>query len=133
MPLRYAIILGLAALLYAVVTPAQTLTCKSHEVCLSWTAPTHNVDSTVIATDQKPVKYRVYRKVTDGFTRLAETAGLELKLVTEPRGEQCYAVTAVDAKNAESDYSGVACTTVRFPGPTDGTIEAPSDGAIETP
>lgn len=130
MPVRYAIILGLASLLYAVVSHGQALTCTASQVCLSWSATTGNTDGSLLSTAQKPITYLVYRQGSP--TSIAQTQGLAIKLVSEPRGEQCYALQAVDALSVGSALTGYVCTIVRFPGPSDGVIEKPTDGSIES-
>jgi hypothetical protein len=139
MPVRIAVIAALALVLFSVVTHAEEMTCTSSQVCLSWQPPLYNepteedgptaIYGSLIGDDQKPLKYNVYRKGT--FGPIAETQGHAIKFVNEPRGEQCYAVQTVDVKGAMSVLTEYVCKTVRFPGPSDGAIDAPTDGGIE--
>lgn len=119
------------ALLAVASAGAQELQCNSSQACLAWTAPTAYTDGSAIAAGTL-VQYRAWRADEAGTLQpvSALVAGTELKLTAQPRGSQCYAVTAVVA-GVESAPSGLACKVIRFPGPTDGAIEAPTDGAIE--
>lgn len=105
--------------------------CPGHVVCIEWRASTGWSDGTPFAAGTVPL-YKVYRRAKDGgpVTMVLSTTALEATLTNEPRGSQCYVVTAtVDGK--ESLYSNEGCKLVRIAAPTDGSIEAPSEGAIE--
>lgn len=132
--MRY--ILGAAALLCSSLAYGQQLTCKSSEACLSWQPPTRYepaCDSCIaepIAAGTV-ITYRIYRRTNGILTALANTTtGTAIKLINQPRGEQCYAVTAIIG-GTESRLSNMGCKQIRFPGPTDGGIERPTDGGIE--
>jgi hypothetical protein len=126
--MRY--IVAAAALLCSSLAYGQQLTCKSSEACLSWTPPTRYSDGTNIAPGTA-ITYRIYRQTNGIMTALPNTtAGTAIKLLNQPRGEQCYAVTAIIG-GSESVLSNMGCKQIRFPGPTDGGIERPTDGGIE--
>lgn len=126
--MRY--IIAAAALLCSSHVYGQTLTCKSSEACLSWNPPAQYTDGTAIAPGTA-ITYRIYRRTNGIMTALPNTtAGTAMKLINQPRGEQCYAVTAIIGGN-ESALSGIGCKMIRFSGPTDGGIERPTDGGIE--
>lgn len=130
--MRYFIAPAAALLCYslALLAYGQQLTCKSSEACLSWTPPTHYTDGTAIPANAA-MTYRIYRRTNTIMTALPNTtAGTSIKLINQPRGEQCYAVTAIIG-GSESVLSNIGCKMIRFPGPTDGGIERPTDGGIE--
>jgi len=109
---------------------SQTMTCRSSEACISWRAPTQYIDGTSIAQGTA-ITYRIYRRTNGIMTALPNTtAGLAMKLIDQPRGEQCYAVSAIIG-GTESALSAIGCKMIRFSGPTDGRIERPTDGSIE--
>lgn len=95
----------------------------STDACLSWSAPTQYTDGTPVT---KPVSYRVYR---DGVLA-ATTTQLFHEFKNEASGQRCYYVTAV-VESVESLPSGTGCKLVRPAAPTDGGIEAPTDGSFE--
>jgi hypothetical protein len=69
---------------------------------------------------------------------LTTTTGLDATIRGLPAGQHCFAVfakvTPVDVGASDtSALSNVACKTLRFPGPTDGSIVGPTDGSIEQP
>jgi hypothetical protein len=113
--------------------PTPQTPCPSDRVCISWQGPADNSDGSRFESVQLPLTYRIWRRSATGqWQRLTySTQGLSIGLVGEPRGLQCYAVTAIDALGRESGMSCYSCKTVRFPGPSDGRIERPSDGRLE--
>ena len=129
--MRYFIPVAAALLCSSLaLVQAQQLTCKSSEACLSWGRPLQYIDGTAIPATVE-ITYRVYRRTNGIMTALANTTtGTAIKLINQPRGEQCYAVTAIIGGN-ESALSNMSCKFIRFPGPTDGSIERPTDGGIE--
>lgn len=138
--MRY--IIGAAALLCSSAAFGQQLTCKSSEVCLSWTPPTHferpctdNANplcARIAIPSDAVITYRIYRLTNGIMTGLSNTTtGTGIKLLNQPRGNQCYSVSAT-VNGVESVLaSPMKCKMVRFPGPTDGGIERPTDGGIE--
>lgn len=99
--------------------------------CIEWVPPVANTDTTAIAADQKPLVFTVWRRTGSQYVSLVSTQNLFVRIGKQPLGQQCYAVTVTDAKGKSSDLSCFACKTIRFPGPTDGSIDAPTDGSIE--
>lgn len=124
-----------AALLFSSLAYGQQ-TCKSSEACLSWQPPTRYEPECDTCTAQPiaagtVITYRIYRRTNGIMTALSNTTtGTQIKLINQPRGEQCYAVTAIIG-GTESRLSNMGCKMVRFSGPTDGGIERPTDGGIE--
>jgi hypothetical protein len=108
--------------------------CPSDRLCLNWDAVVTNEDGSPFTAAQLPLSYRIWRLIPGPqFLRLPySTAGLSIGIVGEPRGLQCYAVQAVDKLGRESGLSCYSCKTIRFPGPSDGRIERPTDGGIES-
>ena len=122
-------VLFATALLIGGSASAQT-SCPSNDVCFTIGAVTTYVGGTPIPAT-KVVSYRIYRETSPGtFVSALTTLSLTPVLVNEPRGLQCYVATAI-VDNVESARTSKVCKTVRLPAPTDGKIEAPSDGAIE--
>lgn len=115
--------------------PANQTPCPSDRVCLSFTAPAGNTDGSLLSAAQKPLTFHVWRRAATGsWVRLAyNTRATSITLAGEPRGLQCWAFTAMAASGDESALSCYACKTIRFPGPSDGRIERPTDGGIESP
>lgn len=112
--------------------PPTGATCFSDRVCITWTAPTGNTDGTLLRQDQRPLTYRIWRRDAGTWRPLAyTTSATTITLAGEPRGLQCYAVEVIDARGSTSELSCFACKTVRFPGPSDGRLERPTDGSIE--
>lgn len=104
--------------------------CPANVACINWTAVTQNTDNTAVSG---PIRYRVHRQNGAQWIQLTEVSQVGVTLTGLPLGEQCFAVTAVDALDRESDRSNVSCKTLKVPAPTDGSIEAPTDGSIEYP
>lgn len=111
---------------------------------LSWTAPTQWAGTKSTDNPQGgdtitvPITYNIYgsKRGVQTVPKLASTTALAARLLNQPIGDNCYFVTAV-AKDStgvarESEPSATACKQITFPGPTDGKIEGPSDGAIES-
>lgn len=118
------IFVGLVALLLSLGAGA---VCPATDACIEWQPVVQYTDDTNIPAD-KIVTYKVYRS----GTAIGSTTTVGIQLVKEPRGQQCYFMTAV-VDNVESDPSNTVCKTIRSSAPTDGAIEAPSDGGIELP
>lgn len=122
--------LGVAALAtFQALTPS----CPATAACLSWTAPTQYTDGSAIPAG-KVITYTVYRGVAANAVneRIGTTTALNMVVNNNRRTTetQFFNVTAsVDA--VESERSGTASKLVRAPGPTEGRIEGPTDGAIE--
>lgn len=126
--LRY--IVATVALLFSSLAHGQ-LACKSSEACLSWKPPTRYENGTAIPAGTA-ITYRVYRLTNGIMTALPNTtAGIGIKLLNQPRGQQCYAVTAIIGGSESTLSTPLGCKFIRFPGPTDGSIERPTDGGIE--
>ncbi len=112
----------------------------SNKACLQWVASSGWNDGTPFAAGTV-VTYRVYQvdKVTGGLQQLlGTTQALQLQPTGLSLGEKCFAVVTVVSPtptgfNSTSSPSNTACKTLRFPGPTEGSIAAPSDGSIEQP
>lgn len=100
------------------------------DVCFVVERPTKNTDGTTLPASTSLI-YKVYRGES-GKPKvfIAQSAALTFCIPKQPAGIQCYELTAVDA-TGESPHTNQACKIVRFPGPSDGKIESPSDGAIE--
>lgn len=123
-----------SALAFLLFSAAAFGTCPkipSTDVCLEWTASTHWVNGTPIAAGTV-ITYTVWRATADPnvFVNLGQTTTLQRIVRNEPRGVQCYRITAT-VTGVSSAFSSAACKTVRFGGPTEGTIERPTDGGIE--
>lgn len=123
--------LGVAALAaFNALTPS----CPRTAACLSWTPPTQYTDNTPIPAG-KAITYTVYRGTTPetiGATPVGTTSATSMIVPNTSGQTQTYyfAVTAT-VDGAQSALSNSASKLVRAPGPTDGRIEGPSDGAIE--
>lgn len=122
---RWIRAIALVALL-SVSTHVAPAAAPVGSTALSWTPPTQFTDNTLIPVGTT-ITYRVYR---DGVF-VTQTTNRTQQLVTEPTGPRCYHVTANIVGYGESTASVQACKTVRIPGPTEGSIEAPTDGGIE--
>lgn len=110
-------------LFLAIVCSSAHAACPGSSACLYWQASTQWTDGTPITTE---VTYTVFRgSIAVGTTKL-----LALILGPEPTGNQCYTVTAT-AEGKTSVPSNQACKLIRPAAPTEGAIEAPSDGGIE--
>lgn len=101
--------------------------CASSEVCLTWVASDKYEDGTLIPAG-KTITYKAYRDTPR--TVIATTTALAARVPNQPRGVQYYFVTAT-VDGSESKDSGRMPKTIRFSGPTQGAIEAPTDGAVE--
>lgn len=116
------------ALLALFVVPGAALACPdppypSTEVCLRWSAPTQYTNGSPITT---PLTYRIY---VDGVA-VAETSALYYRVTNLRSGTRSFNVTAL-TNGQESAPSGTGYKTIRPAAPTDGTIEAPTDGSFE--
>lgn len=103
-------------------------------VCISWRPSPGWDDNTSYAAGTK-VDYTVFRYDATRNTSVPvkTTQALEVMLTAEPRGQQCYFLSAkVDGLQSVfvPKHPGY-CVLVRPKAPTDGAIEAPTDGAIE--
>lgn len=128
--------------LFAALAPA-THPCDekipANVACVRWSAsPGWSNSSPYLTTEV--VSYELWRvsktNVDSGFL-VDSTSNLYYK--TTPGqldlGERCFVVrtkviTALGVTSF-SAFSNMACKTLKFPAPTDGAIESPSDGAIE--
>lgn len=102
------------------------------DACLCWQPPTQYENQTNIPATQV-LTYRIYRDnalVTFPEISQAGPAQICRNLANEPPGEHAYQVTAAQA-NEESQRSNTATKFIRAPAPTEGAIEAPTDGGIE--
>jgi hypothetical protein len=100
--------------------------------CVQWQASSGWSDNSPF-TPGTVVTYRVYRLTPPGATLVYTTTALNTpNLAGFPKGEQCFFVRA-SVNGTESANSNTACKTLRFPGPTDGSIVGPTDGSIEQP
>lgn len=119
----------LALLLFSSAAAATCPKVPSTDACLEWSASTHWTDGTPITGT---ITYTVWRATAnpDVFTNLGQTTTLQRVLRNEPRGVQCYRITAT-VSGVTSAFTKPACKTIRFGGPTDGAIEKPTDGSIE--
>lgn len=116
-------VLAGAALLQQLATPS----CPSTDVCLSWTPPTKFTDGTAIPSGTA-ITYKVYRD--GGSSSIAVVTASSTRIPNEPRGTHQYVVTATVGA-AESENSSAVSKTIRFAGPSNGSLERPTDGAIE--
>jgi len=114
------------------VAPATA--CPVGAVCLAWIKPSGLVDKDgkdigPIPADKVPlVMCHIYRASQEVW--LVPCVNEQQIMPNQPRGTQCYVMTAsLDA--GVSDPSNTRCKKVGFPGPTDGKIEAPTDGSIQ--
>ena len=122
------------ALLLLAVTAAQaqthTLTCTSSQACIAWRA-SPGWESGGPFSPGTVVTYNVYAQPENGTPVMrGSTTGLEIRIVGLPPGKYFFFVRASVA-GVESINSNLATKVIRFPGPTDGAIEAPTDGGIE--
>lgn len=118
-----------AAALFSALAPGE---CPRTAACLSWTPPATFIDGSAITA---PITYNVYRGPTAdaaGLTRVATTNATSIVIPNSTQQTQTFyfAVTA-SVNGVESSLSNSAYKLLRAPGPTDGRIEGPSDGAIE--
>lgn len=106
---------------------------------LAWSAVTTNTDGTPVT---QTITYRIYAGHSGILkNNIAETTDTSILLLDEPLGERCYQVTAYvkdtslpdHGLSLESELSEERCKVMRPPAPTEGAIEAPSDGGIEYP
>lgn len=98
--------------------------------CVSWLPSTGWTDGTPYAPGT--VVTYVVQLIENGaaIRTVATTTQLSASISGLPKGTRCFAVVAmVGASN--SVLSNAACKVVRFPGPSDGKIEGPTDGSIE--
>ena len=107
-----------------------TLTCSSSLACVAWNASSGWSDGSPYLPGT-PVTYNVYTQPENSAPVLrANTAGLEIRIVGLPPGKYFFFVRTL-VNGQESINSNVASKVIRFPGPTDGKIERPTDGSIE--
>jgi hypothetical protein len=124
--------------------------CPSGLTCLSWKGDGNYTDGKPIPANFV-VTYTVHYGPKSGpYTPLAgyngsPTQALAVQFATPAKPKLCFRVTATadspemdkDGKltgklvKATSDFTGEVCDTVSLPPPTDGRIEAPTDGSIE--
>lgn len=124
----------LFAALPVMVSAACPATIPSNVACVTWTAPATNTDTTPIAAAQLPLTFHVYRQVSPtAWQDIWVTPDTTAIIPGLALGQQCFAITAMDQKGAESLISISKCKTLRLPAPSDGSIEAPTDGSIEFP
>lgn len=126
-----AVVAAAGAALFAALAPNE---CPRTAACLSWTPPAQYTDNTPIPAG-KAITYTVYRGTTPetiGATPVGTTSATSMIVPNTSGQTQTYyfAVTAT-VDGAQSALSNSASKLVRAPGPTDGRIEGPSDGAIE--
>lgn len=112
-------LLALAAKLADAATP----TCRVDAACISWMAVTTNTDGTPVAG---PVTYRVTR-IGGSFNITSSTSFIA---TPKAKGQQCFVVTAIDVNGAESAPTPQVCKVLKLAAPSNGRIEAPSNGAI---
>lgn len=118
---------GAATCAYA---QTHTLTCTSSQACVAWRAAPGWSDGTPFAAGTQ-VSYNVYSQMGNQVPVLrGTTQGLEIRIVGLPPGRHFFFIRTVVGL-VESLNSNIAEKMIRFPGPTDGSIEAPRDGAIE--
>ncbi len=104
--------------------------CPSTDACIAWKVSPGYTDGSKYPAGTS-LQYRVYRvKDATTGTLLATVTSLSFTAKNEPRGVQCYVLTTV-ANGEEGPSSPKSCKTIRFSGPTQGAIEAPTNGAIE--
>lgn len=127
------LLFGLALLLFASASAACPNPVPATVACLTWVAPTTYTNGAPIPAG-KVITYTVYRgTAANAITeRIGTTTALTMTVPNNRnRTEtQFFNVTAT-VDSVESDRSNSASKLVRAPGPTDGRIESPSDGAIE--
>jgi hypothetical protein len=110
--------------LMATRAPAAAPPCPSGSVCVSWSAVTLGIDGKPV---KLPVYYKIFRhaKATPAAARWVHqvtSPGVSAVLAAQPRGEQCYYLTAANS-DGESAPTPSVCTIVRPAAPTGGSIE----------
>ncbi len=122
----------LAAAFLLLVSGNAVAACAGHLACLSWSASPGWTDGTSYAPGTV-VTYTVY-KATDpsllGSQIAATTTNLSATLTGLAPGVWYFAVTA-SADGKTSVLSGIVQKRIRNRAPTEGSIERPTDGAIE--
>lgn len=106
--------------------------CAGHLACVSWKASPGWTDGTTYAPGTV-VTYTVYKAQSPsllGSQIAATTTSLEVTLSGLAPGVWYFAVTAT-ADGKVSSLSGIASKRIRNRAPTEGSIERPTDGAIE--
>ncbi len=108
--------------------------------CVRWTASPGWTNNVPYDPSRETVTYSVHLIESGASVRVVASGvvGVDATIRGLPAGIRCFAVVT-NVRNhatsivANSGLSNVACKTLRFPGPTDGSIEAPTDGSIEQP
>lgn len=134
MKILLAIVLCLVS---CVALAAQPTSSGPRNALISWEAATQNTDGSPITGT---IKYRIYRgKKDEPKTLVAETSLLSVLLTQQPIGNMCYVVTTVVSSlppvvmvTGESVPSAEGCKVMVLDAPSDGSIERPTDGSIET-
>jgi hypothetical protein len=107
--------------------PAQV---SSDKACVQWLPSTTWSDGTAYAAGTV-VTYTVYTSDGQGGgVLLATTTANDVTIPGLPPGQHCFVVYAT-VNGLRSGPSNSPCKTIRFAGPSDGTIVGPSDGSIE--
>lgn len=92
------------------------LCAPAFAVTLTWTAPDHNVDGSVL-TDL--TGYQIFQWLMGGTPTLLQTVGL-VNIATInglPAGTNCFLLRSVSAAGGPSTATGAVCTTVAAPVP----------------
>jgi hypothetical protein len=115
-------------LLLAFVCSIGQAACPSSSACLSWRASTRWLD--INGVDAGPITSEVTYILYRGDFAIGSTKLLAIIFGPEPVGNQCYRVIAM-AEGKTSSFSTQTCKLIRPAAPTEGAIEAPTDGSIE--
>jgi len=107
--------------------------CPRTDACLTWLPPTEYTNNAPIPAGTV-IDYFVYRDtklvVTPPIRGIAgQPMAYNLRL--EPPGFRSYTVAAIVATKVSAPSSPPATKLIRAPAPTEGAIEAPTDGGIE--
>lgn len=124
--------ISLLLLLCAVSARAIAQTpCAANIACVSWIASAGYTNNTPYPAGTV-VQYVVKLVSSTGtvIRDLGSTTSLSYTAKGLPKGSRCFAVVA-RVQGIDSTLSNVTCKVIRFPAPSDGKIEAPTDGAIE--
>ena len=97
---------------------------------LSWSAPTTNIDGSVL-TDL--AGYKVYHRKGTTYSTAGQDAGdvTGIQFVGLSEGEHCFVVTAYDTSGNESVYSNEVCKTINFTPPDTTPPDQPVDVVVK--
>lgn len=132
------------AILLLLVCSVSHAACPAGQTCLGWTGDGGYTDGKPIPADYT-VTYTVWNGAKGGpYATLfayngSPTQVMQVSFAQPPLAKRCFVVTATaltpdttgKLTAQTSAYSGETCSKVAPPAPTDGRIEAPTDGSIE--